>query len=56
VSPDVFDDTEDAIADHVIRGHVLGQSRAAVRVDDHQVIFALDATGRVVKPSEFQIV
>lgn len=55
VSPGVFDDCFETIAGNVVRGHVLGQRRAAISVDDQHVIFALDADGRVMRPEEFQI-
>jgi|GEM_PF-4745804 len=55
VSPGVFDDSLETIAKNVARGHVVGQRRAAISVDDGRVIFALDEQGRVARPDEFRI-
>jgi hypothetical protein len=55
VSPGVFDDTLETIVANIVRGHVHGQPRAAISVDDGRVIFALDAEGRVAPPEAFEI-
>lgn len=53
ISQGVFDDGFKAIAANVIRSYVLGQPRAAISVEDNSVIFAMDATARVMDPREF---
>jgi hypothetical protein len=53
VSRGVFDEAFETIAANVTRGHVLGQPRAAISAEDNTVIFALDASARVMHPRDF---